>query len=315
MSKLLLDERPLVIIPSLATKVGLNESIILQQIHYWLQSSEHKHDDRKWVYNTYEQWQEHFPFWSISTIRRSIKSLEDAGLLIAGNFNKRKSDKTKWYSIDFEKVEGLNSSSVQNEQSTCSKRTVRVFKLNRTLPKSTSKSTSDIKKEVEEDAAVHDPVNNPFDFWENNGFGTPGSLITQKIISWCEDLSDEMVIYAMQLAVENGKTNWTYVETILRSWAQKKLTTVAQVKADQLAFKQQRSQSKQSRGYNRRSPIREEKVPDWLNKQNDQQQKAEYAEFKEEQVEAQLKNEAEIEKKRAELEARIKGSREGLKRE
>ncbi|WP_238941809.1 hypothetical protein [Bacillus sp. REN10] len=120
MSKLLLDERPLVIIPSLATKIGLNESIILQQVHYWLQSSEHEHDGRKWVYNTYEQWQEHFPFWSISTIRRSIKSLEDAGLLIAGNFNKRKSDKTKWYSIDFEKVEGLNSPSVQNEQSECS---------------------------------------------------------------------------------------------------------------------------------------------------------------------------------------------------
>ncbi|WP_238941810.1 DnaD domain protein [Bacillus sp. REN10] len=185
--------------------------------------------------------------------------------------------------------------------------------MNRTLPKSTSKSTSDIKKEVEEDAPVHDPVNNPFDFWENNGFGTPGSLITQKIISWCEDLSDEMVIYAMQLAVENGKTNWNYVETILRSWAQKRFTTVAQVKADQLAFKQQRSQRKQPRGYGR--PIREEKVPDWLNKQNDQQQEAECAEFKKEELEAQLKNEAEIERKRAELEARIKNRRLGRQRE
>jgi hypothetical protein len=35
MSKLLLDEQPLLIMPKLATKIGLNESIIVQQIHYW----------------------------------------------------------------------------------------------------------------------------------------------------------------------------------------------------------------------------------------------------------------------------------------
>lgn len=35
MSKLLLDSNPLVIIPELAVAVGLNESIILQQLHYW----------------------------------------------------------------------------------------------------------------------------------------------------------------------------------------------------------------------------------------------------------------------------------------
>ncbi|WP_306465184.1 hypothetical protein [Thermaerobacillus caldiproteolyticus] len=35
----LLNEGTLVILPSLAANVGLNESIILQQLHYWLERS------------------------------------------------------------------------------------------------------------------------------------------------------------------------------------------------------------------------------------------------------------------------------------
>ena len=35
MSKLLINEHPLQVLPSLATKIGLNEAIVLQQIHYW----------------------------------------------------------------------------------------------------------------------------------------------------------------------------------------------------------------------------------------------------------------------------------------
>lgn len=40
MSNLLLNERPLVVLPSLAKELGsLDEAVILQQIHYWLQRS------------------------------------------------------------------------------------------------------------------------------------------------------------------------------------------------------------------------------------------------------------------------------------
>ena len=33
---LLISEPPLQVLPSLAVKIGLNEAIVLQQIHYWL---------------------------------------------------------------------------------------------------------------------------------------------------------------------------------------------------------------------------------------------------------------------------------------
>ena len=39
MSNLLLNEVPLMCQPSLATKIGLNEAIFIQQLHYWLNRS------------------------------------------------------------------------------------------------------------------------------------------------------------------------------------------------------------------------------------------------------------------------------------
>lgn len=110
--------------PTLATLIGLNESIILQQIHYWLKHKEKSGQDyidgHYWVYNTYEQWQEQFPFWSIMTIRRTMTKLENKGLLIAGNYNKAGFDKTKWYTINYNALNCLFSSSVQNEHIVCS---------------------------------------------------------------------------------------------------------------------------------------------------------------------------------------------------
>lgn len=119
MSNLLLDEHPLLVMPKLATKVGLNEAIVLQQIHYWIQIEsktndidviqKHYHDGRWYIYNTYEQWQKQFPFWCERTIRTIIKSLENKKLLITDRFNKFGYDRTKWYTIDYEVLQSLDN--------------------------------------------------------------------------------------------------------------------------------------------------------------------------------------------------------------
>lgn len=113
MSKLLLPEQPLVILPMTAKIIGLNEAIILQQVHYWLLTSKHKHDGFFWIYNTYIEWQKQFPFWSKNTVRRTIKSLEKKELLVVGNYNKIKIDQTKWYRIDYSKLDQLAQSNDQ----------------------------------------------------------------------------------------------------------------------------------------------------------------------------------------------------------
>lgn len=67
-------------LPTLAKEVGVNEAIVLQQIHYW---SLHKvrQGEEDWVYNTQEDWLAEFPWLSLSTFQRVIRKLRDDGLL------------------------------------------------------------------------------------------------------------------------------------------------------------------------------------------------------------------------------------------
>lgn len=117
MSRLLIDEPPLQLLPSLARELGLNEAIMLQQMHYWLIKSSHEFEGVKWFYKTLEDWQTEFPFWSTMTIRRTLTNLEKQKVIRVGNFNKKKFDKTKWYTIEYQ---CMNRRCVQNEQTMCS---------------------------------------------------------------------------------------------------------------------------------------------------------------------------------------------------
>ena len=94
---LLIQEPPLQVLPTLAHLIGLNEAIILQQVHYWIQRSNNVRDGHKWVYNSYQEWYKQMPLWkSETTMRTAFKNLEKMGLLITANYNKAKFDKTKW---------------------------------------------------------------------------------------------------------------------------------------------------------------------------------------------------------------------------
>lgn len=106
-SRLLIDESPLQVLPSLAVAIGLNEAIVLQQVHYWLKTSKHEHDGRRWIYNTLDAWHAQFPFFSVRTIQRIFERLREAGLLLSGNYNAAQTDRTLWYSIDYEVLDAL----------------------------------------------------------------------------------------------------------------------------------------------------------------------------------------------------------------
>lgn len=106
-SALLINEEPLQVIPTLAVAIGLNEAIALQQLHYWLRKSKNIRDDRKWVYNSYAEWAENFPFWSERTIQRAFLKLEELKLIIVDTPGGR--DRRKWYTIDYDRVNNLIS--------------------------------------------------------------------------------------------------------------------------------------------------------------------------------------------------------------
>lgn len=106
---LLADDDILIVNKKLAKAVGLNCSIVLRQLRYWMQISEKSRDPRKfkndrwWTYNTYQNWvDDNFPFWSVPTLRRALDETEALCLVMStAEYNQRKNDNTKWYTIDF----------------------------------------------------------------------------------------------------------------------------------------------------------------------------------------------------------------------
>jgi DnaD/phage-associated family protein len=160
------------------------------------------------------------------------------------------------------------------------------------LIKNKLNETKQIKKEEEA------PAENPFSFYEQNGFGVIGGHIAQKMSMWCEDLSDKLVLEAMKIAVERGAPKFSYVESILKDWAANNIKTVEQAKASLLAFKQRQSQQKNTsrRGY---APKRTEILPDWFDEDQQKQQVQ------------QSENDPEIDRKKAELKEMLQKIRTG----
>ncbi len=108
----LFDEQPIIANKTLARALGLNEALVLQQINYWIEinkkSGKNYHDGKYWTYNSIRAWQEKdFDYMSVDTVKRTFAKLEKSGYLLIGNYNKDPRDKTKWYTINDEKLEEL----------------------------------------------------------------------------------------------------------------------------------------------------------------------------------------------------------------
>lgn len=93
----------------LATKIGLEESIILNHFIFWDKKyrsnhdksveNNHFHDGLYWFYSSVKTWNESYPYLTESKIKRVLINLETMGYIKAGNFNKFSYDRTKWYSL------------------------------------------------------------------------------------------------------------------------------------------------------------------------------------------------------------------------
>ena len=111
---LLFDEQPIVFDRTLAKKIGDRHATILQRIHYWVEINRKNSNKQAfkcghyWTYKSLERWHaEDFDYLSLSTVRRTLEQLIKKGYLITGEYNKLRSDRTKWYRVNKEKIEEL----------------------------------------------------------------------------------------------------------------------------------------------------------------------------------------------------------------
>lgn len=106
---LLFNDQPITINRKLAKCLGLKEAVVFQQMHYWLEinkkTNNNYREGKYWTYNSIKKWHENeFDFLSLRTVERTIQSLEKIGLLESTCFNKMAGDKTKWYTINYDKL-------------------------------------------------------------------------------------------------------------------------------------------------------------------------------------------------------------------
>lgn len=238
-SRFLLDEHPITFHSSLAVAIGLNEAIILQKINLWLNCKPKNADGRSWIYNSYKSWQEQLPFFSEKTIIRAINNLVDKGILIKGNFNKIKMDRTIWYSIDYDRLDELVQKEVnafgQNDQNDLDKMTS-PFGQNDQMTfgqndlTNTNEYTMYTNNDYNNDVAE---IKNCYE--ENIGLITPASA--EILFDYLKDMSKDLITKAIKIASINNKRSCKYVQGILNDWSKKGFKTLLDVETEQQNFK------------------------------------------------------------------------------
>lgn len=92
--------------PNVAAEYGITGAVIIQHFQFWIgnnkRNNRNEHDGRTWTYNTTKALAETFPYLTEKQIWLAIDRLVEAGVLIRGNYNQTKYDRTTWYAFTLE---------------------------------------------------------------------------------------------------------------------------------------------------------------------------------------------------------------------
>lgn len=98
----------------IAMEIGITNAILIGNIHYWVnhnkQNNINFHEGRYWTYNTQEAYSEQFPYLTRRQIQTALKKLEEEGYIMSDNFNQKKYDRTKWYTLTDKGIDLIISS-------------------------------------------------------------------------------------------------------------------------------------------------------------------------------------------------------------
>ena len=85
------------------------ELLFLKQVHYWCKQKKYgiEKEGRIWIYNSLDKWAEQLGV-SKSTIQRTIRSLKKQSILDSAYLSYNKRNRTLFYSINYDKLAGLN---------------------------------------------------------------------------------------------------------------------------------------------------------------------------------------------------------------
>lgn len=275
MSKLLFDEAPLVVDTVLATKIGVDAALVLQQIHYWIEINRKKnnnfHEGAYWTYNSIKEWNKCFPFYGERTIQRIFKKLKDLGILKVGNFNIAKFDKTSWYSIDYdrltqvvegskEEVEPSRQNGVIEETKSANdgdkmaqrERQIGVTtatewrneddKMAEPIPEISTEISTKTSTEASSASKLDDDRGKKnregvqkVFEFFESNFYLPKQYDVEVMISWCKNYPIPIILEAMKEAKRYNARNLNYIESILITWTNEGIATVEALESYKIA--------------------------------------------------------------------------------
>lgn len=139
--KLLVDGRQLFLSQDLAARIGIEEALFLQQLYYRLETQGMEKEGHIWYRQTYQGWAKQCPQWNIRKIKRLVMKLERYQIIISSNkFNSFKTDRSKWYRIDYEKIDQIVQTEVYKQEE--------LFPEEENLSEKNTKSNTDHSNEI-----------------------------------------------------------------------------------------------------------------------------------------------------------------------
>lgn len=91
-----------------ADHYGIECALVIHHLQYWIEHNQalgrNFIEGRTWMYQTQKEIAAHFTYMSEDSVYRILKKLEDHEVIIKGNFNKSKFDKTTWYAFKNEEI-------------------------------------------------------------------------------------------------------------------------------------------------------------------------------------------------------------------
>jgi hypothetical protein len=98
----LIDEPPMLVLPSLATAIGLKAAVVLQQMHFRSRDA-----DELWWRPTAAELRAEFQFIAPSTLARVLRQLERDGYVRTRQ--EKSTDRSKSYSVHYDAIDRLTS--------------------------------------------------------------------------------------------------------------------------------------------------------------------------------------------------------------
>ncbi|MTW85603.1 DnaD domain protein [Virgibacillus dakarensis] len=209
---------------------------------------------------------------SKSTIKRSVQKLIDNGMVTV-----RETDNGTVFSIvkyhEYQDLDEHEQTINGTGSSTLTERTQNEVGTN---PEQEQELKNYRIKEIDNnnnnnESEVGKIPTNPFTYYQQNFEPIIPPAIVDKIKSWLEDFSDEMLVLAMEKTMEQDehKRTWAYINRILVNWHKKQIKTPKQAKEADEKFYSRQNSYKRASGYATYNEV----VPDWFKNRNNKQQK------------------------------------------